>query len=179
MLNTSRLWRAWVRSREPLWCYWRPPWATGERQGSLFSDKGSRWESSHRVNRKGITSKQPVNKYEIICPTGQFCPGLFTPKPACVFSRIADLHDLITACYFELPALISPNSTAIPKYCSGFKFNSFCLNDEWAIQPSRPGECSYFFIHQFLSKSAQQQVFLELLVCASHCAELGVKDSSR
>lgn len=65
---------------------------TGGHHGPLEKDrvpcslsKGSRWESSHRVNRKGITSKQPVNKYEIICPTGQFCPGLFTPKPACKF----------------------------------------------------------------------------------------------
>lgn len=55
----------------------------------------------------------------------------FSPQsqPA-FFSRTADLHDLIAACDFELPAFISPNSTAIPKNRSRFKFNSYCLNDE-------------------------------------------------
>ena len=146
MLNTFQLWRAWVWSREPLWCYWRTPWATGERQGSLFSEQGISLGELAPCEQEGDNLKTTCKQVWDHLSYWTVLSWPFHPKASLqVFSRIADLHDLITACYFELPALISPNSTAIPKYCSGFKFNSFCLNDEWAIQFSKPGECSYFF----------------------------------
>lgn len=106
------------------WCY-RGHW---KKTRPLFSlCKRSQCKHSHCVNRKRLTSEQPVNKWEVICPTGKFLAWPFHPKFSLHFfqnsaSAKFDYCPLLWTLSFNFPKLHSH-----PKYCLAFKFHFFSI----------------------------------------------------